>query len=152
GPAGPDTAEWEKKVAALPAEEQIKAVVARLHKLNPDFELTEIRKDIRDGKVTGFEVIGSGLRDLSPVRALPAVSAVRCVADVSRKVVAPDLSSLKGMNLREVSLRGTDISDVRELAGLPLIGLELSCTRVTDLSPLKRMPLSELHVAYTLVK
>jgi eukaryotic-like serine/threonine-protein kinase len=147
--ANPDAATWEKSVALLPAEDQLKAVIARLHKLNPEFELTELRPRIVADQVTEFEVIGSGIRDLSPVRALPALRAMRCVADRTRKVVAPDLSPLKGMNLREVSLRGTDIADVTGLTGLPLVGLELSVTQVSDLSPLKRMPLQDLHVAYT---
>src|SRR5262249_389678 len=149
GQANLDAAEWEKSVAALPAEEQLKAVLPRLPKLNPEFVLVELRPRIVADQVTEFEVIGSGLRDLSPVRALPALLAVRCVANPSGKGVAPDLSPLKGMNLREVSLRGTNITDVTGLAGLPLVGLELTATQVSDLSPLKGMPLKGLHVAYT---
>jgi formylglycine-generating enzyme required for sulfatase activity/tRNA A-37 threonylcarbamoyl transferase component Bud32 len=147
-----DAAAWEKSVAALPAEEQLKAVVERLHKLNPGFVLDKLGPRIEAGQVTELEVIGGGLRDLSPVRALPVLRGVGCVAGPSDTRVTPDLSALMGMNLRRVGLRGTNISEVTGLAALPLTGLELTATHVSDLSPLKGMPLTDLQIDYTPVK
>jgi formylglycine-generating enzyme required for sulfatase activity len=149
--SGSDAASWEKSVAALPPEEQVKAVLARFKERNPKFE-AKVDHRIDGGQVVELKLKGSGIRDVSPVRALPALQAFSCHGNGDSDVVAPDLTALKGMQLRSLSVRSTPLTDVTPLAGMPLIHLELTATDVTDLSPLKGMPLFNLQLAYTPVK
>jgi formylglycine-generating enzyme required for sulfatase activity len=146
-----DAAAWEKSVAALPPEEQVKAVLARFKERNPKFE-AKVQHRIDGGQVVHLELKGSGIRDVSPVRALPALQSFNSIGNGDPNVVAPDLTALKGLQLRDMSLAGTPVTDLTLLAGMPLINLELTGTKVTDLAPLKGMPLFNLQLAYTPVK
>ncbi len=135
---------WFKQVAALPAEKQVDAVVAKLKERNPGF----------DGKVTHkieqSEVIELGLsgrvKDISALRALSKLRAFRCW-----EAPLSDLSPLKGMPLTSLYCYNTRVSDLSPLKDMSLISLTLSVTRVSDLSPLKGMPLTWLSCEGTSV-
>ncbi len=70
---------WEKEVAALPAEEQVKAVVKKLQELNPGFD-GKHGKQIEDGVVTAFQFASNDVIDISAIRALRQLRRLRCEA------------------------------------------------------------------------
>jgi hypothetical protein len=164
-------ASWPETVAALPADEQVKAVVARLQELNPGFDGLAVPSVTGDGVVWKLELRADELTDISPVRALAGLKGLECrseksgkLADLSplkglllrgldcRNTQVADLSPLQGMLLDNLALSGTHVSDLTPLTGMPLTSLQLGNTPVEDLTPLKGMPLKMLYVDRTRVK
>jgi hypothetical protein len=142
-------AEWEKSVAALPAGEQVKAVLSRLKRLNPEFDGT-IEPTLENDRVVRLAFSGSGLQDISAVRALPGLRAVIARNPVPKLA---DLSPLRGMDLTELVLHQAAVSDLSPLTGMKLSHLDCTAARkLADLSPLQGMPLKMLSVPYTQVK
>jgi formylglycine-generating enzyme required for sulfatase activity len=144
GSAAPDDA-FIKEVAALPAEQQVARVVAKLKELNPGYDGKE-EHAIENGQVTRLALRNTTIKDLSPVRALTYVSAVECQGerDVFRSPLA-DLTPLRGLRLLFLACCWTDVSDLSPLRGMPLKwALNVNGTRVRDLSPLRGMPLRYL--------
>jgi formylglycine-generating enzyme required for sulfatase activity/serine/threonine protein kinase/tetratricopeptide (TPR) repeat protein len=113
---------WMAQVAALPAEEQVKAVIARLKELNPGFG-GERSASINEDVVTQFGFLTDHVTDISPVQALTGLQILSCKGSGPGIGKLSDLSPLKGMRLKSLDCR---------------------YTRVTDLLPLRRMPLEEL--------
>jgi hypothetical protein len=165
-------ADWEKSVAALPAVQQVEAVVKRLKELNPRFD-GRVEPTIKDGVVIGLAFNTDTVSDLSPVQALTRLESLYCngtaerhgsVADLSplrglplKRLVftdnqVTDLSPLRGMPLKTVDFqRNLAIKDLKPLEGMPLEHLECAHTNVADLSPLKGMKLKHLSCDQTLV-
>jgi Leucine-rich repeat (LRR) protein len=163
---------WEKSVAALPAEEQVEAVVKRLKERNPRFD-GRVEPTIRDDVVIGLAFNTDAVSDLSPVRALTRLESLDCDGTAERQGMVADLSPLRGMPLKRLSFLDNQVSDLSPLRGMPLktlifqrnvaikdltplegMPLEfLSCgpTSVSDLSPLKGMKLKQLGCDQTLV-
>lgn len=99
-------------------------VHAALKSRNPEYTGNAAFR-IDDGKVTGMELSGTGVIDLS---------------------------SLKGMGIRGLDLRGSGIADISGLKGLPLEELYLEDTEVSDLEPLRGMKLKKLYLNNTKVR
>ncbi len=105
--------------AALPAEEQLRQVLAQFKALDPGFPGTA-RPTFQDGKLVGLDLANSvGLHDLSPLR---------------------------GLSLKQLDVSGTKVSDLSPLQGMPLNELYFDATPVKDLSALTNMPLQVLRV------
>jgi serine/threonine protein kinase len=153
-----DAAAWEQAVAALPAEEQVKAVAARLKELNPGFD-GKVTPTIADGVVTRLRFSTDQVTNLAPVRALARLElldvsgtegTVRVrdreafveVAGTQGKLI--DLSPLKGMSLSVLNCSRTRVSDLSPLKGMPLTWLGCALTDVSDLTPLIGLPLRQL--------
>ncbi|MCX6909713.1 MAG: protein kinase, partial [Verrucomicrobia bacterium] len=133
-------------VAALPAEEQVQRVVAKLKELNPQFKGQETHK-VENGKVTELTLVTVAVTNISPLRALPALQCLRLNGTTARGVLA-DLSCLKPAAfpaLKRLWCHFTEVSDLSPLAGLPLEELYCDRTKVTSLAPLRTMPLKELR-------
>jgi eukaryotic-like serine/threonine-protein kinase len=62
-----------------------------------------------------------------------------------------DISFLRGMPLRKLTIDNTSVSDLTPLAGARLEVLNISHTSVSDLRPLSGMKLTELNLAYSKV-
>jgi eukaryotic-like serine/threonine-protein kinase len=140
---------WLKGVAALPAEEQVEALAAKLKEINPAFDGT-LRHKIDSGVVTELQLLTDGVTDLSPVRALTGLKRLHC-GGTRGKGRLEDLSPLKGMKLTALVCSGTQVSDLSPLQGMPLRELNLWYTPVSDLSPLKGMQLTILGCGGTQV-
>ena len=69
--------DWLEEVVALPAEEQVKAVAARLKERNPDFD-GKVTHKVEDGVVTELTFLTDQVTDISPVRALTGLRTFRC--------------------------------------------------------------------------
>ena len=94
-----------------------------------------------------FDLSGTGLADLSPLRGMPlgALKLSGC-ADVR------SLEAIRGMPLRNLDLTGTGVTSLEPLASMrTLEDLTLNKTAVEDLSPLRGAPLRKLRLAETQV-
>jgi type 1 glutamine amidotransferase len=153
------------EVAALPAEQQVARVVAKLKELNPNFDGRQTHK-AEGGAVTELAISTVGLRNLAPVSALKqlkkltvapwAANQKGALADLSPLQGLPlawlycqnnpvsDLSPLKGLPLTVLGCGGTQVGDLSPLAGMKLTVLSINDTAVSDLSPLSGMPLTTL--------
>jgi hypothetical protein len=140
---------WEKSVAALPAEEQVEAVARRLKELNPRFD-SRVEPTIRDGVVIGLAFNTNNVSDLAPVRALTRLESLECGGSSERRGMVADLSPLRGMPLKTLSVLDNQVSDLSPLRGMPLKTLNFQRNIVIkDLSPLEGMPLEHLDCAHT---
>jgi len=139
-----------KEVAALPAEEQVKRVVAKLKELNPGYDGEESHR-IQGGKVIHFDATGSArkfITDVTPIRAFAALKSLQIGGVTGCKL--EDLSPLRGMQLEELHLWGQSrLSNLRPIQGMPMTKFLCACTSVTDLSPLKGMRLTSLQTQTT---
>jgi formylglycine-generating enzyme required for sulfatase activity/serine/threonine protein kinase len=144
-----DAAAWERSVAALPAEEQVKAVAARLKQLNPDFDGT-VTPTIENEVVTELRFLSVNVTDVSPVRALTGLKLLNC-GGIEAKGELANLSPLRGMQLRTLDCNNTRVADLAPLRGMPLKELAFQHTRVSDLAPLADMPLEHLNCSHTTV-
>ncbi len=152
-PAGAKAARatWERSVAALPANEQVKAVIARLKELNPGFD-GRVQPTVESGVVTGLAFQTEHVSDLSPVRACTKLRSIDCCgvnSDYSKQGLLIDLSPLRGLPLTNVRIITSPVFDLSPLKGMALTQLNVERTQVSDLTPLKGMPLRELNLFST---
>jgi eukaryotic-like serine/threonine-protein kinase len=141
---------WEKSVAALPAEQQVQAVARRLKELNSRFD-GQVKPTIEYGVVTGLQLVGDEVEDLSPVHALKDLRVLSCDGSGPGKGKLKDLTPLRGLRLTALSCRQMPVTDLSPLRGMPLRSLGLGWTRVSDLAPLKGMRLGEMTLNDTQV-
>ncbi|HWA98804.1 MAG TPA: protein kinase [Pirellulales bacterium] len=151
----PDTSSWQtpqfeawvKATQALPAQQQIDAVLKKLMELNPGFDGTtaQTKPKIENGVVTVFTFYSDEVTDLSPVRALTGLQNLYCPGSALGKGRLADLSPLVGMKLTSCNCRWTMVDDLSPLRGMPLTYLNCYSTPIRDLSPLEGMPLTILY-------
>lgn len=146
----PGFEQWTKETSALPAEEQVKAVVKKLQELNPGFDGKVAgwgadTPNIESGVVTGLTFLTDNVTDISPLRALGSLSALYIPGSDVGKGKLLNLSPLKGLPLRRLSVQFTQVSDLSPLQGMKLNYLHCSSTFVSDLSSLKGMKLEFLY-------
>src|SRR5262249_2997384 len=91
-------AAWERSVAALPAEEQVKAVAARLKELNPRFD-GKVTPTIIGDAVTGLQFSTVRVNNIAPVRALTELTSLKVSGLSGKKGALANLSPSKGMAL-----------------------------------------------------
>lgn len=140
-----------KTVSALPAEQQVGAVIAKLKELNPNFDGKETHK-ISGGVVTELTFSTVGVTDISPVKALSWLRTLYITPPaLNQKGSLADLSPLQGMQLMWLWCFNNPIIDLSPLKGMPLTGLSFGGTRVSDLSPLTGMKLQVLSFNDTVV-
>jgi serine/threonine protein kinase len=136
--------QWEKSMAALPADQQIQAVLRRLKEQNPGFD-GPVKSDIRYGQVWGLGFHTHAVKDLSPLRALPRLKELACGGPAEFQGQVNDLSPLRGLALKTLWVYDNPVSDLSPLAGMSLEELHCYRTQVEDLTPLKGMPLTVLY-------
>jgi serine/threonine protein kinase len=163
---------WRKQVGAMLAEEQVKAVAARLKALNPDFD-GKVSPTIEGGVVTRLTLNTDNVTVISPVRALTGLQMLQCDGSVPRKGRLADLSPLVGMKLTFLSCThtkvadlsplvdrktlthldcaATSVSNLSHLKNLKLTRFSCAATQVSDLSPLAGMKLTDLNCSFTRV-
>ena len=145
---GPTEAErWEKSVAGMPAEEQVEAVARRLKELNPAFDGT-VTPTVENGAVTALTVPTDEVADISPVAALKGLQILNCSGQ-HRPGKLADLTPLRGLRLKALECRDTQVADLGPLRGMPLTVLLCNGTRVSDLSALQGMPLTVIRLQST---
>ena len=145
-----DVSAWERSVAALPAEQQVDAVVARLKQLNPGFDGAVV-PTFRNDVVTRLEFRTIHLTDLSPVRSLTRLETLEFIGSNTGKRSLADLSPLTGMNLSGLNVCYSQVADLSPLKGMRLEMLNIAATRVSDLSALRDMKVTRLYCNNTQV-
>lgn len=137
--------EWIEQTATLPADRQIKEVVAMLKKRNPGFDGT-VTPTIKGNIVIGLELHSNHVLDLRPIRALPRLQSLNCSGTQDNPGILTSLTPLKDMKLTTLLCNFTRVSDLSPLQQTPLKVLSCAFTHVADLTPLRGMSLSVLHV------
>jgi serine/threonine-protein kinase len=154
-----------KEVAALPAEQRIARVVAKLKELNPGYDGKEEHR-IANGRVASLTLKNTTIKDIAPVRALVNLTTLECngpsgtnrspLSDLTPLQGLPlsflqcgyskvaDLSPLHDMSLTFLKCQFTEVADLKPLQGMPLEDLDANNTAVSDLSPLRGLPLKSL--------
>jgi concanavalin A-like lectin/glucanase superfamily protein len=147
---------WIAEVRALPPDEQVGRVVARLQELNQKWNGKA--KHEKDGPiVASMSFSSAGITDLAPLRALKDLRKLDCRGTWSEATgefelrLLADLSPLRDLKLKELGCGGTKVSDLNPLKGMPLEELDLGGSEVSDLTPLKDLPLNTLTVTGTKV-
>ncbi|MCX6901307.1 MAG: SUMF1/EgtB/PvdO family nonheme iron enzyme [Verrucomicrobia bacterium] len=136
-------------VAALPAEQQVARVMARLRELNPQFDGRETHK-VEGGAVTELSFSTVGVTDITPLKALKWLKKLVIVPPtLNQKGALADLAPLQGLPLTWLWCHGNPITDLTPLRGMPLTVLSFSGTQVNDLSPLNDMKLAILSFSDT---
>jgi serine/threonine protein kinase/Leucine-rich repeat (LRR) protein len=170
-PTAPFTDADVKRIAALPAAEQVEEVRKELMKRNPGFD-GEITHKIEGDVVTELRFVPvkgqDAVIDLSPVRALAGLTSLHLLDCYGLGDLAPlkglpltrlwigggggdvqvrDLEPLQGMRLNQLALMRSCVRDLEPLKGMPLTHLILPYSRqVRNLEPLKGMPLPTLNI------
>ena len=135
-----------KRIAALPAAEQVEEVRKELMRRNPGFDgaLTPM---IETDAVIGLKFTTDHVTDLSPLRALTQLHTLEIRGSAWFKGSLADLTPLKGMPLTNLDLTDNGaVKDLSALKGMPLKNLNITQTGVADLTPLHGMPLEWLMV------
>ncbi len=140
-------AEWERKVAGLPPEEQAREVAARLRQLNPGFE-SPFRHEIVGDHVELVEMLTNDVTDLTPLRALRGLKTLWCGGTPYRRGRLADLRPLQGLPLEWLNVAHTQVADLEAIRGMPLKQLIVSYTRVTDLEALRGLRLENLSAEH----
>ena len=132
---------WLKSVAAMKADEQVKAIVAELKNRNPDFEGNVKHRVDKDGFVSELQIFSGNVTDLLPVRVLPRLLSLGCNQSAKEKEKGNlvDLTPLKGMHLDNLHLQGQAVRDLSPLEGMQFRILDCQNTLVSDLTPLKKI-------------
>jgi Leucine-rich repeat (LRR) protein/tRNA A-37 threonylcarbamoyl transferase component Bud32 len=144
--AEPDA--WLKRVATLPPEKLLEAVVARLKELNRGFQGQPAHKIVGD-EVTELRLITDRVTDISPLRALVGLKVLDCSGSRRGTGRLADLSPLVGLKLTQLNCGNTEVSDVSPLKDMKLIHLTCYNTNVSRLSPLQNLPLVHLDCSFT---
>jgi len=137
------------EIAALPAEQQVARVVAKLKELNPGYDGQETHK-VEHAKAIELYLSAGVIADISPVRALSQLEKLHLRGKPDSRLLA-DLSPLQGLPLRNLNCDFTSVGNLSPLRGIPLAELSLSYTKVTDLAPLRGVKLTLLAMRATSV-
>ncbi|MBM4155696.1 MAG: hypothetical protein FJ221_11815 [Lentisphaerae bacterium] len=152
--AGPSSAVDEafvREVAALPREEQVRRVAAKLKELNPQFDGQVTSSDLDDQSRAGIQFSGSGVSTIAPVRALAWLASLH-IKSTKKPSELTDLSPLRGLKLRGLILSYTCVSDLSPLRDMPLETAAFYNSPIVDLSPLTGSPLDTLRLVFTRVR
>src|SRR5262249_33007547 len=113
--AAPFTDADVRRIAALPAEQQVEEVRKELMRRNPGFD-GKVEHKIEDGVVTEFRIVTDQVTDIAPIRVWSALRVLECRGTWTNKPngLLADLTPLEGMNLaglRHLDLDSTRVTD-----------------------------------------
>ena len=99
-PATPFTDADVKRIAALPAEQQVEEVRKELMRRNPGFD-GKLEHKIEDGVVTEFKIVTDHVTDIAPIRVFNALRVLDLSGTYSGQPngLLADLTPLEGMKL-----------------------------------------------------
>jgi tRNA A-37 threonylcarbamoyl transferase component Bud32 len=140
-----EAARWERAVAEMPAEQQVKAVVRRLKELNPAFD-GPVTPTIENGVVVGLHFCVNEVDDITPVRALKGLKSLRCHGTWPKTGILTDLTPLRGLSLTNLNCEETRVADLGPIQGMPLTALSCRFTQLSDLSAVRGMKLESLKI------
>jgi Leucine-rich repeat (LRR) protein len=145
------TAAFLASISALPPDQQVAVVMAKLRQLNPGFDGKETHR-VERGVVTELAFSTANVADILPVGALRSLRRLTLSPwQVNEKGVLADLSPLKGLPLAWLYCQNNPVRDLSPLKGMPLVTLSCGGTQVSDLLPLVGMRLTVLSCNDTAV-
>ncbi len=126
-----------KRIAALPAAEQVEEVRKELMKRNPGFD-GNVEHKIQDGVVIEFRIVTDQVTDIAPIRVFNALRVLECGGTWTNgpSGLLADLTPLEGMaalthlNLMQTKVTDAGIACLKSCKDLKY--LNLNNTRVTD--------------------
>ena len=136
---------WLRQVANLTAAAQVDAVTAKLSELNLGFH-GKLTPTIDKNAVTGVDLVGDNVTDITPLAALTSLQALKCTGAGDKRLA--DLSPLRGLPLKSLECTDCDVADLSPLFGMPLEHLDCRRTRVAKVD-IKGLPLVSLDVRGT---
>ncbi len=139
---------WERSVAAMPAEQQVKAVVGRLKELNPSYD-GSVSSAFDGNVVVELRITTDEINDISPLRALKGLKVLLCRGTDLHVGKLSDLTPLQGLPLKNLCIDNNPVADLSPLRGVSLDILSAHDTQVSDLSPLSKMRLNTLALQHT---
>jgi len=137
-------ADWEGTVRALPPNQQIEMVAAKLKELNADFD-GKVESVVENGAVVQLGLKTDTVTDISPVRALPKLRNLYCGGSMPGKGKLADLSPLSGLNLVELGCSWNKITSLAPLRGASLKRLHFYENEIKDLSPLRETAIESVN-------
>src|SRR5262249_1058995 len=114
--AAPFTDADVKRIATLPADQQVEEVRKELKRRNPGFD-GKFEHKIEDGVVTEFKIVTDKVTDIAPIRVWSALRVLGCPGTHDNgkpSGLLADLSPLRGMKLaglRQLDLHNTNVTD-----------------------------------------
>jgi hypothetical protein len=106
-----DKQKYEKEIGKKNAEEQVKAIAAKLKGLNPGFDPKTVKPTFKKGVVIGLQFPTDNVTDISPVQALPRLQQLNCKGKAEGKGKLVNLQPLQGMALTELHFDFKPLSD-----------------------------------------
>ncbi|HEY1191877.1 MAG TPA: protein kinase [Gemmata sp.] len=140
--------EWYRTLATRPPQQQLNDVLRALGQLNPKYDWAKGSGWVEYYGVIRLTVNADEVTDLRPVRALTALSVVRCRGSAPGRGVLTDLSPLSELKLKELHCRNNP--GLRNLTPIRLDGLEFldaSFTGLDTLAGLTKAPLVTIKIA-----
>lgn len=135
------------EVAALPAEQQVARVIAKLKELNLDYEGKETHV-ITDGAVVELTLPTETVHNIAPLAALRGLKRLRVASPHGRVSALADLGPLAGLPLTLLDCHASAVTSLTPLMGLPLEELDVhGCLKLATLMPLKGMKLRRLNIS-----
>ncbi len=131
-------ATWKKQVAAMPAEQQVRAVAARLREFNPKFD-GKVDHKVENGQVIALEFVSDNITDISPVRAFVGLQTLSCPGSAAGQGLLAELWPLRGTAVTHLNVSRTAVTDLSPLAGLPLTHLWCEVSLPRDVEILRTM-------------
>ncbi len=134
---------WAKTIEAMPAEQQVQAILPKLREVNGGLEIVVSGKRIIDGRLAELDL--SGNAELTNIDPLIALDLTELKLENCPKLT--DLAALRGMKLTKLYLRNCkSLKNLDDLKGMPLELLWMrDCTGLEcDLSALKDAKLEDL--------
>jgi hypothetical protein len=117
---------WLAAVRGKPAAERLPEVVAELRRRNPEWGGETYGTAVSPAGVRELGLYTGGLRDLSPLRALPTLNRLRLNRlQTGTGPLLTDLESIRGLKLKEFWSDGQPFLDLAALRGMPLRAVHL---------------------------
>jgi serine/threonine protein kinase len=148
---------WLKRVEKLPDAEKFEEVKKEIIRRNPGFEEDGVFEVDPGG--AGLRCHSCNLKDITPIGILKWLRKLRFSKQeqngaVNRNfhTILADLSPIEGLELTELVIGGSSVSDIGVLKPMPLRHLNLDRTQVSDLSPLAGKLFDLLVLSETRIK
>jgi serine/threonine protein kinase len=134
------------EVGALPPEQQVVRVVAKLKELNLDYDGRETH-EIAGGAVVALTLPTESIHNITPLAALRGLKQLRVASPHGRVSALTDLGPLAGLPLTLLDCHASAVTSLTPLMGLPLEELDVhGCLKLASLMPLKGMKLRRLNI------
>jgi hypothetical protein len=152
----PETPEaFLEAVAALPAEDQAKRVIAKLQELNPQMDARKLDYALDTAKqnVIRFALSPQGKFERQPVKTIWPLKAFTKLENLSlASSDVEDLEPIAGLPLTKLFIAQTQVTSLTPLKNTTtLTTLDIGATRITDLAPLHGLPLRSLFCSRSTV-